>query len=153
MKPRIAFKLLIGASVLLLLAGLAGCATPKTTPVPIEGTEREQILQKAEPLVDNLYQAMLAKDYPAFSKNFDEAMQKAMPEDGFTQMMAAIDPKIGNYQSRQVAKIEKVGSHVAVTYTARHELEEAVSWRFVFTSSNPMQLSGIWYDSPKLRTK
>ena len=146
-------KLFAGISFLLLLAGLAGCAAPQSTPVPIEGTEREQFLLKAEPLADNLFQAMKTKDYSAFSKDFDNAMLKAMPETGFAQMMSSIDPKIGSYQSRQIAKVEKVGSYVAVTYTAKYELEEAVTWRLVLTPSDPPQLSGIWYDSPKLRTK
>jgi hypothetical protein len=153
MKHKLISRLLTSTALVLLLAGLAGCSTPKTTPVPIEGQERDQILAQAEPLVDNLFQAIQSGDYPAFSKDFDEAMLKGMPESGFSQMMATLNPKIGNYQSRQLAKVEKVGKYVAITYTAKYELEEAVTWRFVLTPSNPLKVSGIWYDSPKLRTK
>lgn len=153
MNQKLFSKLLLSAALGLFLAGLTGCSSPKSTPVPIEGQERDQILAQAEPLVDNLYQAMLVRDYPAFSKDFDDAMLKAMPESSFSQMMDTIDPKIGNYQSRQVAKVEKVGKYVAITYTAKYEREEAVTWRFVMTPSDPLRLSGIWYDSPRLRTK
>jgi hypothetical protein len=153
MNNRTIFSFLVGLSFLLILSGLAGCAAPQSTPQRVEGPERDQILLKVEPLADNLFQAMKDKNYAAFSKDFDPTMLKAIPESGFTQMMATIDPKIGDYQSRQVEKVERVGKYVAVTYTAKHALEEAVSWRLVMTPSDPMLISGIWYDSPKLRTK
>lgn len=143
--------LLISAVGLLMAATMAGCAGSQ--PQPVEGTEREQVLAQSEPIADSLFKGMLEQDYTAFASSFDPTMQKAMDENAFQKMMATIDPVIGKYKSRQVAKVEKVGKFIAVTYTARYELEEAVSWRLVFTPGDAMQVSGLWYDLPKLRAK
>ena len=133
----------------LLFAALTGCTG--TQVAPIEGAEREQALAQVEPIADNLFQGMRERDYTAFARDFDPAMQKAMDEKRFLQMLETIDPVIGQYQSRQVAKVEKAGQYVAVTYTVRYELEDAVSWRIVLAPGDSPQVSGLWYDSPKLR--
>ncbi len=131
---------------------LAGCTiAPKSTPVPVEGQERDQILAKAEPIAEHVFLGMRDHDYATFSSDFDATMQKAETQAAFNQMMAKIDPIIGAYQSRQVAKVEKVGTHVAVTYTTKYELENPVTWRIVLTPGDTMQVAGLWYDSPKLR--
>ncbi len=143
----------------LLLASVSACA--KTNIVPIEGAEREQVLAKAEPIADSLFQGMREHDYNTFARDFDATMKKAMDENGFQKMMQKIDPVIGKYQSRQVAKVEKVNKYIAVTYTTRYELEDAVSWRIMLTPgdslgaspNDAMLVSGLWYDSPKLRAK
>ncbi len=152
MRTSLSFKILLLLGAVLLLAMMPGCATG-SKPVAIEGAERDQVLAKVEPIADRMFQAMIEHDYAAFAKDFDATMQKAMPESGFKQMMQTLDAKIGAYQSSQVAKVEQVGKYLAVTYTARFEQEGAVSWRLMLTSGDPMQVSGFWYDSPKLRVK
>lgn len=144
-------KLFFFASIALMVAFLAGCVGPRTT--SIEGAERDQVLAQAEPIADSLFQGMLSHDYAAFSRDFDPTMKKAMDETKFQAMMQAIDPLIGAYQSRQVARVERSGNFVAVVYTAKYELEEAVTWRVVLAPGDVMQISGLWYDSPKLRAQ
>lgn len=144
-----AYKRLLFLAGVLLLVALAGCTGSK--PALIEGAERDQVLAQAEPIADRVFQGMSEHNFARFSQDFDATMQKAMPETGFTKMMQTIDPKIGKYQSRQVVKVEKVGKYVAVTYTAKHEQEDAVAWRIVLAPGDPMRVSGLWYDSPKLR--
>ncbi len=152
MRTTVSRKLLLFLGGILLLARLGGCAA-KSPPVAIEGAERDQVLAKVEPIADRVFQGMVKHDYAMFTTDFDVAMRKAMPESGFTQMMQVVDSKVGAYQSRQVAKVERVGKYVAVTYTVRFEQEEGVACRLVLTPGDPMLVSGFWYDSPKLRSK
>ena len=149
MKQSILQKILLVIVGVLLLAILSACSGAQ----PVEGAERDEILAKAEPIADSLFQGMLNHDYAAFARDFDPTMQKAMDEKAFQAMLSTIDPVIGKYQSREVAKVEKVGKFGAVTYTVRYEQEEAVSWRVVVTPGDALQVSGLWYDSPKLRAK
>lgn len=151
MKPSKLQTFLLFLAAILLLAALPGCAGLQAS--PIEGAEREQVLAGAEPIAESLFQGMRDHDYTAFSRDFDSTMKKAMNEEAFQKMMATIDPVIGQYQSRRVAKVEKYGKYIAVTYAVRYELEDAVSWRVVLTQEEPMQVTGLWYDSPKLRAK
>ena len=135
----------------LLLVSLFGCA-PKTTATPLEGQQREEALAKAEPVVDNLFQAMQNKDYAAFTKDFASEMKTAMTEARFNDMLNTLDSKIGAYQSREVAKVEQAGKYIAVTYTAAFAEEPEVAWRVVFDPET-YQVSGLWYNSPKLRVQ
>ncbi len=144
-------KLFFLASIALMVVFLAGCVGPRTT--SIEGAERDQVLAQAEPIADSLFQGMLDHDYAAFSRDFDPTMKKAMDETRFQTMMQTIDPLIGAYQSRQVASVERSGNFIAVIYTVKFELEDAVTWRVVLAPGDVMQVSGLWYDSPKLRAK
>jgi hypothetical protein len=139
--------------LVVLLAGLlAGCNTGPR-PVLLEGQERDDILAKVEPLTDEIFAGMNARDYALFSRNFDPKMKAAMDEYAFLAMVDDIQGKVGPVVSREVRKVERVGEFIAVTYNARFEQEESVSWRVVVRPGDPLQVSGLWYDSPKLRAQ
>lgn len=142
---------IVAVCLFALLLLLGGCAGNRA--VPVDGTARDDVLAKAEPIADNLFQAMNERDYPAFSRDFDPAMQNAITQERFNEMMATLDAKVGKFQSREVARVEKVGEYYAVVYLADFDQEADVSWRIVLTQSDPAKISGLWYDSPKLRTK
>ena len=149
MAKQLFLKILLAA---LLLAIASGCAGGSQV-VLVEGSERAEILAQAEPIAEGVFAGMSARDYSLFSQDFDATMQNAMKEAAFLEMMNTLDAKVGRYLSSEVSKVEKAGDFVAVTYNAKYEQEENVSWRVVFTPGDPMQVSGLWYDSPKLRTK
>jgi len=127
---------------------------PKASPV--EGQEREQVLAAAEPVADTLFNGMNDGDYAVFSHDFDPTMKKALDEKAFTEMAQSFSQKIGQYQSRQVMKVEQIENLYSITYQARFEKEDPVSVRLTLrqeTPTSPMQVAGLWFDSPKLRTQ
>lgn len=144
------FYVLTALLAVFLLVGFTSCAG-KQSAVTLEGQDRDVVLAKAEPIADNMFQAMNQRDYAAFARDLDAAMKKAMPEERFNQMMDTLDTKVGKYQSRQVSRVERVGQYYAVIYSAAFEQEANVAFRVVLTQSEPAQISGLWYDSPKLR--
>lgn len=145
----------------LLIVGLACCIAGLAVSacslmpqaVALDGAEREQAIASAAPLADNLFGAMLAKDYAAFSKDFDEAMKKAMNETSFEDMVETFDAQIGSYQSHEVETVEQIENLVVVTYRGRFEKEENVSIRLTIRMATQPQVAGLWFDSPKLREK
>ena len=138
--------------ILLLILALSACIPgPKVT--PLEGDQRDQVLAYSEEMADHLLAAMNAGDYAAFSRDLAPAMVQAMPEKEFNKMLATLTPRIGAYQSRQVSRVDLIGGDIAVTYQAQYELEEEVSVRLVFSSTEPHQVTGLWFDSPNLRKK
>jgi hypothetical protein len=135
----------------LLLISLGGCNTRTTQ--PLEGTDRDLFLSQAEPLADNLFKSMNDHDYASFSADFDDAMLKALTEDEFNKMMSSYDPKIGKYVSRQVDLVEHADNYIAVNYKAKYENDDPVTVRVVFTDADPLKVSGLWFNSAKLREK
>jgi hypothetical protein len=138
---------------LFLLLCLALTACGGAQPVAIEGSEREALLAKVEPLADDVLNGMRDHDYATFSKDMDAAMLKAIDQAAFDKMLANLEPKIGTYQSRSVSQVNKIGNFDQVIYTVKYSDEDAVTVRIVFTTSEPLQVTGLWFDSPKLRQK
>ena len=93
-------------------------------------------------------------NYARFALNFDEPMKKAISEKAFQDMLSSIGGKLGAYQAREVALVEDTGAYMRVTYTAKFANEDGVTVQVVFNDGTPDHLiSGLWFDSPKLRQK
>lgn len=134
----------------LLLLALAGCMfMPQVDTV--EPEEQDEILEISEPIADNLLEGMNTSDYAVFSRDFDDAMKKALDEDAFEEMTQEFSGKIGAYQSRILDHMERIENLVTVVYTAQFENEEEVTIRLTLREGEPYQVAGLYFDSPKLR--
>jgi hypothetical protein len=139
---------LVGLVGLLLLAA---CGPISQT----YGDQRDEVLAYAEPKVDNLMAALNAGDYAAFVRDYNEVMLKATDEKAFDGLRTLLQSKIGNYVSRQVTNVEQVTENkqqfIRVVYSAKFENEDNVTVRVVFDDTADHPISGLWFDSPKLR--
>ncbi len=127
---------------------LAGCSSGGQ---PVTGAERDQVLVYSEPKSDNLLAGLNANDYATFSRDMDDKMRGAMTQAAFENTRAQVTGKIGKYISRTVASVERNGDFMAVNYDARFEQEEGVTVRIVFNAGGAHTISGLWFNSPKLR--
>jgi hypothetical protein len=135
-----------------LLAGLAltACAqAPK--PELQEGVARDAVLAYSEPMVDNLLSGLNAADYAVFSRDFTDAMKKAIPEKSLAALVASTTGKIGPYVSREVDKVEKIGDFYRVTYKAKFEKDDAVTMLITFSAADLHQVAGLFFTSDKLK--
>ncbi len=57
----------------------------------------ESVRSYADPMSENLLTGMNNEDYTIFSKDFDDAMKKAIPEAKFSDLIAQVNGKIGAY--------------------------------------------------------
>jgi hypothetical protein len=138
-------------SVIVILAIAGGCAS---SPRALEGAEREAVLAYAEPMADNEFAAIDANDYGAFIKDYDKAMKAATSPENFANLVTLISTRLGKYQSREVTAVTAVGKEaILVIYSADYENEKGVTVRLVFQPGGDHLITGIWFDSPKLREK
>jgi Protein of unknown function (DUF3887) len=136
--------------ITLFLTVLPGCSRQSTVAtVTTAGGEPAY----APAIVDNLLQALNKDDYTAYTKDFDSAMKSAMPETVFEQTRAMIQDRIGEYVSRKYTDTQTQDGYTVVFYKAKFSKEPAdVTMKFVFQESGGNALiSGLWFDSPKLR--
>lgn len=127
----------------LLVSFLAGCGSQGTT---LTGADKDAVLAFSEAKTDNLLAGMNAGDYAMFSKDFDQAMLKAMTKDQFDALKTDRDAKLGLYISRQVNSVTQQGDFYAVIYDAKFEKDEAVTVRVVFRVAEPHEVSGLWFN-------
>jgi len=141
----------LAAVMLLVVVGLVACA-PSARAIPAD--EAEVLRGELEPKVDNLLDGLENGDYAAFTRDFDAQMREAMTEAKFADLRAQFDEKLGRYQARQFVKAEEIKGFTALIYDARFEDEEQVTVRVVFRQQDGQWLvTGLWFDSPKLRAK
>ena len=133
---------------LMLVVLLGACSS---VAIPMTGADRDKVLAYSEAKTDSLMKAINSNDYAVFSRDLNDTMKGAIGADGLVNMRAKVNDKIGNYISRQVSSVLQTGDNVTVIYLAKFENDDAVTVRVVFETAEPHRISGLWFDSAKLR--
>jgi len=143
-----------GAIIILVLAiaciGLGAYYYYTQMPQPVD----EMSLRiYADPMTERLLQALSTGNYSSFSADFDPAMKSGIPEQTFASMVSTFHSKVGNYTSKAFVRGEALQGFMIAYYSAAFTGEPAnVSVKVVFSSGGgPAKISGLWFDSPKLR--
>lgn len=139
-------KTLILLLAIVLASLLTACGGAKET--ELSGEEKEAVLAYSEAMTENMMAGMKAGDYATFSRDFDQAMLNAMPQEAFDKFKQDYDGKLGAYVSHNVNRVmqSQSGKFVAVVYDAVFEKDDAVSMRVVFRADEPHQISGLWFN-------
>ncbi len=140
----------IWIAALFVLLFLTACASTKRLPAD----EAEAFARQVDAMSENLMQAINNHDYEAYIRDMDAEMQQASTSDNFEQVYQLLSSKEGKYLDRKMVRVEEKGQFRAVVYDARFEQEEYVSVRVVYNIAGDTPLvSGLWFDSVKLREK
>jgi len=145
--PKTTIRIILGIIMMLgLIVSVSAC---KEEPGIEVGDEREY----ADPIAEDILIGMNENDYAKFSQHFDEAMKDATPETNFVQLSAALKQIIGDYVSKEFWKVEEQDIYTIVYYKAKYTKEPGdVEVKVVFHEiEGEMYVSGLWFDSPKLR--
>ncbi len=145
--------LVVGIIVFLLFAGIIAVValTLPQPPPALSGSARETVLGYSEPETDNLLAGLNANDYATFSRDFDDKMKGAITSAQFGNLEQTVVGKIGKYVSRQAADVQQSGDYVTVVYTAKFENDDPVTVTVAFHTAEPHQISGLHFNSAKLR--
>ena len=128
----------------LLLAGCAG------------GTKTDKagndIATYANPLADNLINGLELGDYAAFSKDFDEAMLKGIPESSFQDILDLFTTKVGTCANYDLTQTGVTGGFPYAIYTLKCEKSaRGVQVKMVITAEAPYKVTGLWFDAAEMR--
>jgi hypothetical protein len=163
--------------LLLLLALPSGCQNGDGSPVPPQktasGTPTANVLLPspgdvipppgklngsevrafADPAVENLLQAMNAGDYARYTAQFDEQLKKNITRGVFDLLNPKKIAVVGNYISRDFAKMVVKDDRFVLTYKAAFSKEPAGVTVTVIVRETGGQpyISGLNFDSPLMR--
>ena len=128
----------------LILGGVPGAAYAEPAQAAMVNT--------AGTMLDGILLGLNQEDYTLFSRDFDQAMKKAMPEPAFKKMSKDIKAKIGIFLSKEFVTADQKDGYQIVEYRGNCTREDAVAIRLVVSEADGKWLvSGFWLDSPKLR--
>lgn len=133
---------LLTGLILLALIGLVGCSQQEKV---LTAEESAPVLAYAEAKTTNMLAGIQSGDYAVFSRDFDDAMLKALPVEKFPAFRDDLRAKMGEFQSRKVDSVRQSGDFVAVVYNARFTANDNVTLRVVFRVAAPHQIGGLFY--------
>ena len=142
-----AVRITLGIIILLtLVMSVSACAKDSSNDVA-------EVRSYADPITEGTLLGMQEGDYANFSRYFDESMKDATPETTFVQLNAVLKQVIGDYVSKEFWKVEEQDIYTIVYYKAQYTKEPGdVEVKVVFYEiEGEMYVSGLWFDSPKLR--
>jgi len=133
----------IACGILIMLALITSLSACEKTSEP----------KYAGPITEEILTAMNRGDYTQFSEHFDRPMRDALPEANFIELRDVIKPLIGDYVSKEFWQVEEQEEHTVVRYNTKYTEETAdvivtVSFQEI---EGQIYVSGVWFDSPKLR--
>jgi hypothetical protein len=138
------------AAAILIVAVIGGIAYLyySTLPQPVDVAA---LRAYADPMTANILQSINTGNYANFSANFDSVMKSSINQTAFDQLCSLLSSKVGNYTSMEFVKGESLQGNVIAYYLANFTEEPAgVTVKVVFDTGNPIQITGLWFDSPKL---
>lgn len=136
--------------VLALLASLmlTACA-PKVNVVPVEGADRDAVMEYAQPQVDALLAGLTAKDYAVFSADFSDEMLKAIPESAFGKLYDQSIGATGAFTTVELNRVEQVEGYYRVIYNVQTDKDMKLSLLVTITADEPHKVAGIFFQPAK----
>jgi len=111
-----------------------------------EKTDTEAIKKSADPIVENILNALKAKDFKRATKDFSDVMLKALPPEKLeTTYKDDIEPMFGTYISKTFDHVDVKEGFIAVHYTAKFTKEENALVVATFKEGDSKYLvQGFW---------
>ncbi len=116
----------------------------------------EGVISFADSAAEECLIALNNKDYDSYRNNMDDAMLEAVPEQEFVKFYSYLENAIGQYvpgSKNYSQSIVQSGINVVIyeaDYTKETE-KVKVSIAVSEPEEGKYQISGTWFDSPKLR--
>ncbi|MDP8256359.1 MAG: DUF3887 domain-containing protein [Candidatus Alcyoniella australis] len=130
---------------------VAALAAPASAGIIENAVDR--IYDIADPVAENILGALREGDYQRAVRDFDATMLAALPPDKLAVVDQTNRELIGTYliKRRHSVTITEEG-FIVVQYACSFTLEDPVMVRVVFRRGvDDHKLTGLWFDSPKLR--
>lgn len=121
---------------------LIGCSTSQTTPLATPADIDIQAISL--PMAENIMTSLANEDFAGFSRDFDEAMQKAMTEQAFNEIRKMFWEQYGQYQSLSLSSTSTKQGYLLVFYSLKFEKGEVIM-QLVHQPQSPYLVSGLWF--------
>ena len=125
-------------------------------PACSNGIDKEKVQEYADPMIENILQGMNEDNYEKFSKDFGPIMLDALNAENYDGIIKKqIKEIIGNYESKELAKVDKVSqgdeNYIVVIYKATFSKETSdVAVTVYFTEGEDPKIETLLFNSPKL---
>jgi hypothetical protein len=137
---------------LVLSIGLVSSCTPTTAAQPISRLTEAEVRALADPMAENLLQAMNTSDYAQYTRDFDEAFKKNLSQNAFKTINSLRIETVGSYVSKEYWQMAQKNDKITVAYRAKFTDDPSVIFTAYFKNiEGKWYVDGTYYDSPLMR--
>jgi hypothetical protein len=137
---------------LVLSIGLVSSCTPTTATQPISRLTETEVRALADPITENLLQAMNTSDYAQYTRDFDEAFKKNLSQSAFETLNSLRIETVGPYVSKEFWQAIQKNEKITIAYRAKFSGDSSVIFSLYLKNiDRKWYVDGTYYDSPLMR--
>lgn len=131
---------------------VTSCTPVNTAPMVGQLTESD-VRAFADPMTENMLQAINTFDYAQYTRDFDDSVKKNLSQDAFETVTTQRIGAVGNYVSKEYWQMVQKDDKLTVAYRAKFGGDSSnVTVTVYFKNINgKWYIDGTYYDSPLLR--
>ena len=140
------------ATGLVLSIGLVSSCTPTTAAQPISRLTEAEVRVLADPMAENLLQAMNTSDYAQYTRDFNEAFKQNLSQSAFETINSLRIETVGPYVSKEFWQAIQKNEKITVAYRAKFTDDSSVIFSLYLKNiDRKWYVDGTYYDSPLMR--
>lgn len=114
----------------------------------VVGKTNEEVRAIAEPIVNSILEGFNADDYAKFSKDFDDTMKEALPNEKFLKTNKQMKGETGNYKSREYLGFLNKAQYAVVLWKGKFDkTSEDVLIKLVLSKrGDKYVVAGLWFE-------
>jgi len=140
------------ATGLVLSIGLVSSCTSTTAAQPISRLTEAEVRALADPMAENLLQAMNTSDYAQYTRDFNEAFKQNLSQSAFKTINSLRIETVGPYVSKEFWQMVQKNDKITVAYRAKFTDDSSVIFSLYLKNiDRKWYVDGTYYDSPLMR--
>ena len=145
-------KSLLILTELVLSIGLVSSCTPTSAAQPISRLTEVEVRSLADPIAENLLQAMNTADYAQYTRDFDDSFKQNLSQSAFETINSLRIETVGPYVSKEFWQAVQKNEKITVAYRANFSGDSSVIFSLYLKNINgKWYVDGTYYDSPLMR--
>jgi hypothetical protein len=131
---------------------MSACNSNSVGPAPSPLTTVE-VRSFADPIAENMLQAMNTSNYTQYTRDFDEEFKKNLPHGAFETINSLRIETVGTYISKQFWQTVQKNDRITVAYRAKFtdETTDVIVTLYFKDFNGKWYIDGTYYDSPLMR--
>ena len=139
-------------AILLMSSGFIIACSPGQPALAVARLTEAELRAFADPIAENLLQAMNTADYIQYTRDFDEAFKKNLSEDVFETLNTRRIETVGTYVSKEYWQMVQKNEKITIAYRTKFTGDSTVIFTLYFKNiDGKWYADGVYYDSALLR--
>jgi hypothetical protein len=132
-------------TVTALAGALAGALVLAWAVVASAADDLDAFRKKAEPVAENYFDALKARDFARLTRDFSAQMKEAVTPARLEKEIATVEKDQGEFLSAEFDRIEDQKKLISVVYRASYSKGVTTTVRFIFRKDDPeFRVQGLW---------